>query len=154
MKLRYKCLTEWSLPPRKASPDSISYDLFMPIDFTIKPKARRVVYTDLAFGIPEGHYGRVASKFRLAVKFAVDVKAGVINCGYTGNVGVVLKNDSGEPFSCERGEPIAQLILERACDHPLEEVQELSPTAFGTASFGQQMAAAYGKPSKPTGKLP
>ena len=45
------------------------------------------MYTNLAFGIP-GHYGRVASKSRLAVKFAVDVKAGVIDHGYMGNMGV------------------------------------------------------------------
>ena len=88
------------------------------------------------------------------MKFSVDVKAGVIDCRYPGNVGVVLKNDSGEPFSCEQSEPIAQLILERACNHPLEEVQELPPTAHGMAGFGQQTAAAYGKPSKPMGKLP
>ena len=45
-------------------PDSVEYNLFTPIDFRIKPKARRVIFLDYALGIPEGNYGRIASKLR------------------------------------------------------------------------------------------
>ena len=66
----------------------------MPIDFRIKPKARKVIYLDYALGIPEGDYRRMASKSGLALDYGIDVKAGVVDRGYRGNVGVILKNDS------------------------------------------------------------
>ena len=79
-------------------PDSVGYDLFMPIDFRIEPKARKVIFLDYALGIPEGDYGRIASKSSLALDYSIDVKAGVVDRGYRGNIGVILKNDSEVPF--------------------------------------------------------
>ena len=70
----------------------------MPIDFRIKPKVHKVIFLDYALGIPEGNYGRIASKLGLALDYGIDVKAGVVNRGYRGNVGVILKNDSEIPF--------------------------------------------------------
>ena len=63
-------------------PDSVGYNLFMPIDFRIKPKARKVIFLDYALGIPEGDYGRIVLKSSLALDYSIDVKAGVVNRGY------------------------------------------------------------------------
>ena len=63
-------------------PDSVGYDLFTPIDFRIKPKACKVIFLDYVLGIPEGNYGRIASKLGLALDYSIDVKAGVVNRGY------------------------------------------------------------------------
>ena len=70
----------------------------MPIDFKIKPKACRVIFLDYALGIPERDYRRIASKLTLALDYSVDVKAGLVDRGYWGNIGVILKNDSEVPF--------------------------------------------------------
>ena len=70
----------------------------MPIDFRIKPKAHKVIFLDYALSIPEGNYGRIASKSGLALDYSFDVKAGVVDGGNRGNVGVILKNDSDIPF--------------------------------------------------------
>ena len=79
-------------------PDSVGYDLFTPIDFRIELKACKVIFLDYALGIPEGDYGRIASKLSLALDYSIDVKAGVVDRGYQGNIGVILKNDSEVPF--------------------------------------------------------
>ena len=100
-------------------PDSVGYDLFMPIDFRIKPKARKVIFLDYVLGIPEGNYGRITSKSGLALDYGIDVKAGVVDRGYRGNVGVILKNDSEIPFWRKCGQPIAQLILEKSDTPPV-----------------------------------
>ena len=70
----------------------------MPIDLTIKPKAQKVIFLDYVLGIPEGDYGRIASKSGLALDYGIDVKAGVVNREYQGNIGEVLKNDSEKLF--------------------------------------------------------
>ena len=79
-------------------PDSVGYDLFTPIDFRIEPKACKVIFLDYVLGIPEGDYGRITSKSSLALDYSIDVKAGVINRGYQGNIGVILKSNSEVPF--------------------------------------------------------
>ena len=82
MTLQYLPLSDKCIPPERATPDSVGYDLFTPIDFRIKPKARRVIFLDYALGIPEGSYGRIASNSSLALDYGVDVKAGVVDRGY------------------------------------------------------------------------
>ena len=56
----------------------------MPIDFKIKPKARKVIFLDYALGIPEQDYRRIVSKLSLALDYSVDVKAGFVDRGYWG----------------------------------------------------------------------
>ena len=135
-------------------PDSVGYDLFTPIDFRIKPKACKVIFLDYALGILEGNYGRITSKSGLALDYVIDVKAGVVDRGYRGNVGVILKNDSEIPFRRKRGQPIAQLILEKSDTPLVERVDTLPPTECGSRGFGQQTAVIYGATARAPGKLP
>ena len=126
----------------------------MPIDFRIEPKACKVIFLDYALGIPEKDYRRIASKSSLALDYSIDVKAGVVDRGYRGNIGVILKNNSEVPFRRKRGEPIAQLILEKSDTPLVERVDTLPPTEHGNRGFSQQTAMTYGIPATDTGKLP
>ena len=56
MTLQYQPLSDKCIPPERAMPDSLGYNLFTPIDFRIEPKARKVIFLDYALGIPEGDY--------------------------------------------------------------------------------------------------
>ena len=154
MTLQYQPLLDKCIPPERATPDSVGYDLFMAIDFRIEPKARKVIYLDYALGTPEGDYRRIASKLSLALDYSIDVKAGSVNRGYRGNIGVILKNNSKVPFRQKRGEPIAQLILEKSDMPPVERVDTLPPTEHGNRGFGQQTAMTYDIPATDPGKLP
>jgi deoxyuridine 5'-triphosphate nucleotidohydrolase len=51
-------------------------------------------------------------------------------------VGVILFNFSDEPFQVNRGDRIAQLILERIAHAEVVEVDELSDTERGAGGFG------------------
>ena len=42
---------------------------------------------------PEGYYAQLMSKSGLMVRYELEVKAGVIDPDFTGNIGVVLKNN-------------------------------------------------------------
>ena len=154
MILQYQPLSDKCIPPERAMPDSVGYDLFTPIDFRIEPMACKVVFLDYALGIPEGDYERIVSKLSLALDFSIDVKAGVVDRGYRGNIGVILKNNSEVPFRRKHGEPIAQLILEKSDTPPVERVDTLPPTECGNRGFSQQTAVTYGIPATDPGKLP
>ena len=75
------------------TPGSVGYDLFTPIDFQIQPKEEKIFFTDLTIVPPEGYYAQLMSKSGLTVLYQLEVKARVIDPDFTGNIGVVLKNN-------------------------------------------------------------
>ena len=86
-----------AITPHCSTLGSVGYDLFTPINFTIQPQEQRTIFIDLAVTPPEGYYAQLMSKSGLTVLYELEVKAGVINLDYTGNIGVVLKNNSRKP---------------------------------------------------------
>ena len=76
------------------------------------------------------------------MKNFIDVGAGVVDYDYRGNVGVVLFNHADEDFTVQKGDRVAQLILERISMAAAEEVQELSDTARGAGGFGSTGVSA------------
>ena len=89
----------------------MGYDLFTPIDFQLQPKEQKTVFIYLAITPPEGYYAQLMSKSGLTVLYELEVKAGVIDPDFTGNIGVVLKNNSDQLIECEAGEQIVSCFL-------------------------------------------
>jgi dUTP pyrophosphatase len=111
--LQVKRLVERAIIPMKGSLQAAGYDLHA-VDAGVVPKrGKALVGTGLAFGIPEGNYGRIAPRSGLAAKNSIDVGAGVIDSDYRGEVKVLLFNFSDEDFSFNQGDRIAQMIIEK-----------------------------------------
>ena len=73
----------------------------------------------------------------LQVMSPINVGAGVIDPDYHGKVGVVLfNNNMKETFHIEKGNKIAQLIVEKIDNTPLNPVTTLDSTQRGTQGFG------------------
>ena len=87
----FQKLSEKAISPHRATPGSVGYDLFTPIDFQIPPREQKTVFIDLAIVPPEGYYAQLMSKSGLTVLYELEVKAGVIDPDFTGNIGVVLR---------------------------------------------------------------
>ena len=62
--------------------------------------------------------------------------AGVIDSGYRGEIGIVLVNLSDQDFKIEKGQKIAQMLIQKVEWAEIEEVQELSETKRGDGGFG------------------
>ena len=114
----------------------MGYDLYTPIDFQIQPKEQKTVFTDLAITPPEGYYAQLMSKSGLTVLYELEVKAGVIDPDFTGNIGVVLKNSSDRPIERLVGEQIAQLLFIKVATPTLIQVTSLARTERGEYGFG------------------
>ena len=54
---------------------------------------------------------QLMSKLGLTVLYELEVKAGVIDPDFTGNIGVILKNNSDQPIEHVAGKQIAQLLF-------------------------------------------
>ena len=83
-----------------------------------------------------GYYGRLASKSGLAILYQLHVGTGVIDTDYTGEIMVLLINTASHVHPIIKGDPIAQLILEKVSIPILKEVPELPPTTRGAHGCG------------------
>ena len=90
----------------------------------------------IKLGIPLGYYGRIASKYGLAVQHGMHVDAGVIDPDYTGEIKVLLIYGDKHYYQVNQGDPIAQLILEKASIPILRKVKELPTTGRGKRGCG------------------
>ena len=114
----------------------MGYDLFTPINFKIQPKEQKTVFIDLAITPPEGYYAQLMSKSGLMVLYELEVKAGVIDPDFTGNIGVVLKNNSDQPIERLAGEQIAQLLFIKVATPILIQATSLAKTKWGKYGLG------------------
>ena len=114
----------------------MGYDLFTPVDFLIQPNEQKTVFIDLAVTPPEGYYTQLMSKSGLTVLYKLEVKAGVIDPDFTGNIGVVLKNNSDQPIECIAGKQIAQLLFIKVATPILIQLTSLAKTEWGEYGFG------------------
>ena len=132
----FQKLSEKAINPRRATPGSVGYDLFTPIDFQIQPKEQKTIFIDLAIVPPEGYYAQLMSKSGLTVLYELEVKVGVIDPDFTGNIGVVLKNNSDQPVERLVGEQIAQLLFIKVATPTLIQVTSLAKTERGEYGYG------------------
>ena len=125
--------------PSYAYAGDAGLDLRSNEDVTLAPHERRLIATGLAIAIPEGYAGFVQPRSGLALKKGLSMAntPGLIDSHYRGELKVCAVNlDDEHPITIERGERIAQLVIQRVPVVELVEVDELDETDRGTGGFG------------------
>ena len=136
MSLGVKKLSYDSIIPTRGSDGAAGYDLYSNMDCVIRASERGLVSTGITIVLPSGVYGRIAPRSGLAVKYGIQVGAGVIDPDYTGEVKVVLFNHGEKDFEIKKGDRIAQLILEKCETPPIKEINIVEDTDRGAGGFG------------------
>jgi dUTP pyrophosphatase len=110
---------------------------------TLKPMARAMVPTGLAFAVPAGFEAQVRPRSGLAAKAGITClnTPGTIDADYRGEVKVILINLGEEDFVIRRGDRIAQLVIAPVATASWMEVESLDATARGAGGFGSTGAA-------------
>lgn len=126
--------------PRYATEFSAGMDVRAAVDapVTLAPLGRAVIPTGLYLEIPAGYEVQVRPRSGLAAKKGITVlnAPGTIDADYRGEVGVILVNLSDQPFTVERGERVAQLVLAKFENAEWEEAGSLEESARGEGGFG------------------
>ena len=127
MPIEFKKFSSAAHVPKRVHNTSAGYDIWCAEKVILKPWSRNVILTDLKLAIPEGYCGRV-----------VMVHNGAIDSDYHGIVGVILFNFCNEEYVIERGDRIAQMIIERLFTRKFGEVREFNKenTERGEGGFG------------------
>ncbi|ETI20482.1 deoxyuridine 5'-triphosphate nucleotidohydrolase [Cladophialophora carrionii CBS 160.54] len=134
--LLIKKLSADATTPTRGSAFAAGYDLYASKPTTIPARGKALVSTDLSIATPEGTYGRIAPRSGLAAKHFIDTGAGVIDADYRGEVKVLLFNHAETDFRVDKGDRIAQLVLERIYTPEIVEVDSLEESVRGAGGFG------------------
>ena len=57
----FQKLSEKAISPHQATPGSVGYDLFTPVDFINQPQEQKTVFIDIAVTPPKGYYAQLMS---------------------------------------------------------------------------------------------
>jgi dUTP pyrophosphatase len=101
------------------------------------------VPTGIAVALPEGYAGFVQPRSGLALNHGVTVRnsPGLVDAGYRGELKVVLVNtDPVHAYTVERGDRIAQFVVQAIEHVRLVAVSELEASDRGEGGFGHSGA--------------
>ena len=135
-KIQVKRLSSDAIIPTRNKEYDAGYDLYSIESGTLEPKQRKLFKTGISMSIPKGYYGRIADRSGNAYKLGTHTLAGVIDCPYRGDIGVILYNTSDTVATVNKGDRIAQIIIEKCCDVEFIEVSELDSTDREDKGFG------------------
>jgi dUTP pyrophosphatase len=125
--------------PSYAYTGDAGLDLRASESVTIEPLKRVLIPTGLAIAIPEGYAGFVQPRSGLALKLGLSIAntPGLIDSHYRGELKVIAVNlDTQSTIAIEKGERIAQLVIQQVPKVTLVEVDELDETDRGQGGFG------------------
>ena len=126
--------------PAHAKPGDAGVDLRATEAVTLLPGGgRALVPTGVAVAIPRGYAGFIQPRSGLALRHGVTClnTPGLIDADYRGELKVLLINtDPADAFRIERGERIAQLVIQAVEHVDFVEVDELDDTERGDGGFG------------------
>ena len=125
--------------PAYAKPGDAGADLRSRVDSELEPGERALVPTGVAIALPEGYVGLVHPRSGLATKNGITIvnAPGTVDSGYRGELMVTLLNtDKTKSFHVQRGDRIAQLVIQKYEHATFTVVDELEQTERGSSGFG------------------
>lgn len=147
--IKFKCLNSNAKKPFKAHETDAGFDLYSTEEIIIYPNQQYKINTGVAV---QGSFVNKEDENKYIIKFQIEGTSGnaaklglfpiggVIDQGYTGEIGVVLCNHTSDPIRVPAGGKIAQLIPEILPKVNfvtfLGENDEFGTTDRGTDGFG------------------
>ena len=126
--------------PKFETAQAAGTDLRAAIDapLTLQPGERALVKTGFCMALPAGYEAQVRPRSGLALRHGITVlnSPGTIDADYRGEVGVLLINHGQDPFTVQRGDRFAQMVLAPVTQGRFEVVAELDETARGSGGYG------------------
>jgi len=107
-------------------------------NLVLEPGARSLIATGLAMALPAGYEAQIRPRSGLAYKHGISVvnSPGTIDADYRGEVKILLINHGDTPFTIERGDRIAQMVIAPVTQANFMVVDTLSETKRGSGGYG------------------
>ena len=123
--------------PVKAHLEDACFDLFAREEVVIAPLSTVLVPAGFKIQLPEGWEAQIRGRSGNSLKRDIKVILGTIDCGYTGEVGVIVFNSNRNLMvNIEKGFKIAQMSIKEVPLVVLKEGIIDKETARGEGGFG------------------
>lgn len=134
------CMLDPDLPePSYAHPGDAGADLVARVGVTLAPGERATVPTGVSVALPDGYAAFIHPRSGLAAKHGVTIvnAPGTVDAGYRGEISVTLLNtDATETVVLERGDRIAQMVVQEVVRVRFVPAERLPQSHRGAGGFG------------------
>lgn len=126
-----------SLPvPHHKRQGDAGIDLYAAENVTIKPGKRAIIPTGIKVALPLGYVALIWDRSGLAAKQGLTNLAGVIDSTYRGEYKIVVLNTGEEEANIQKGDRIAQMLIQKHETVEFEVVEDLEDSVRGEGGFG------------------
>jgi dUTP pyrophosphatase len=126
--------------PAYMTEGSVGMDLCADIRTRLQlaPMERILIPTGIAIALPQGFEAQIRPRSGLALKQGLTLvnSPGTIDSDYRGEIQVIAINFGKEPIIIERGQRIAQMVIQRVVRAQWREVEELPLSERQQGGFG------------------
>ena len=126
--------------PAYMTPHAAGMDICAAIEApqTIAPGEIALIPTGFALAIPQGFEVQIRPRSGLAVKQGIGIvnAPGTIDADYRGEVKIGLINFGSKAYTIQRGDRIAQMVIQRVYQAEIVVVKNLESTERNQGGFG------------------
>jgi dUTP pyrophosphatase len=138
-KVKIQLANPWIPVPKYASELAAGFDLVADETVTFQKQFEtHTVKTGLFMAIPEGFELQIRPRSGMSFKTMMIIpnSPGTVDADYRGEIMVILRNLSPEPYTIALGDRIAQAVLAPVWQAEFEVVDHLPETKRGAGGFG------------------
>ena len=128
-------LDEHGIQPTRAHATDAGLDIYSPYAVKVGAHKFRTIKTGLHVQLPSGTVGFIKSRSGLMSKHGITTD-GTIDEGYTGQIGVILFNNSQQTYHVKQYDKIAQLVVVPVLYPKAELTNTLEGSERGSKGFG------------------
>ena len=126
--------------PRYMTPQAAGMDICAAVEnrFVLNPGSIALIPTGFAVAIPEGFEAQIRPRSGLAIKHGIGLvnSPGTIDADYRGEVKIGVVNHGSKPYTIQRGDRIAQMIIQKVYRADFQVVEQLNTTLREKGGFG------------------
>ena len=126
--------------PRYATSGSSGMDLYADVDAEVilLPGDIKIISAGIYISMPEGYEAEIRPRSGLALKHGISLvnTPGTIDSDYRGLVNLIMVNHGKEPFTIQRGNRIAQMVIKEVVRAEIELAEDLDDTVRSHGGFG------------------
>jgi dUTP pyrophosphatase len=104
----------------------------------LNPGDVKLIPTGFSMSIPQGYEAQIRPRSGLALKHGIGMvnSPGTIDSDYRGEVSIIMINWGKAPFTINRGDRIAQMVICKVFRAEFASVESLDDTGRGEGGFG------------------
>jgi dUTP pyrophosphatase len=107
-------------------------------DLVLDKGHRALIPTGFAIALPDGFEAQIRPRSGLAIKHGIGLinSPGTIDADYRGEIKIAVINLGPAPYTFQRGDRIAQMVIKKVVVAQLDIVEELDQTDRDAGGFG------------------